>query len=64
VDDATDMDEDDDGLAITLAKGIPSKIEKFIPNIQRTKDLPKDKPKTRYGIEIKINPKQTPSPTT
>jgi hypothetical protein len=53
------MDEDEDPLSAVLPKGIPSTIEKFAPNIQWTKDLPKELPKRQYGIEIKISPENT-----
>jgi hypothetical protein len=58
-----EMDEDEDPLAPTLAGGIPSNIEKFTPNTQWIKDLPKNLPKRRYGIEVKVSPAKTPSPT-
>jgi hypothetical protein len=62
--DEEDMDEDDDGLKQIMPNGIPSKIEKFIPNVQWMKDIPKNLPKRGYGVEIKISPAKHPTPTT
>jgi hypothetical protein len=58
-----DMEEDDDGLADNMKNGIPSAIEKFTPNIQWSRDIPKNVPKRRYGLEIKITLENTPTPT-
>jgi hypothetical protein len=60
---ATDMEEEDNGLSGNMKKGIPSSIETFTPNIQWTRDMPKNLPRRRYGLEIKITPETSPSST-
>jgi hypothetical protein len=57
----TDMEEDDDGLADNMKNGIPSSIEKFTPNIHWSRDIPKNLPRRRYGLEIKITPEKIPA---
>jgi hypothetical protein len=58
-----DMEEDDDGLAPILFGAIPSNIEKFTSNKQWHDDLARDLPKQRYGIKLKISPKNAPTET-
>jgi hypothetical protein len=58
-----EMDTEEDILAPISLSNVPKQLEKFIPNIQWTRDLEKDLPKKRYGIEIKIAPETTPKET-
>jgi hypothetical protein len=55
------MEEDDDGLATIMLKGIPKTIPNITPNHQWDKDRQNNLPKRRYGLEIKINPETTPT---
>jgi hypothetical protein len=55
------MEEDDDGLATIMLKGIPKTIPNITPNHQWEKDRQNNLPKHRYGLEIKINPEATPT---
>jgi hypothetical protein len=45
-----------------MLSSVPTEIAKFTPNIQRTRDLDKDLPKKRYGIELKIAPETIEKP--
>jgi hypothetical protein len=55
------MEEDDDGLATIMLNGIPRTIPTITPNYQWEKDRKNNLQKRRYGLEIKINPTETPS---
>jgi hypothetical protein len=55
------MEEDDDGMATIMLNGIPKTIPTITPNHQWGKDLQNNLPKQRYGMEIKINPPETPT---
>jgi hypothetical protein len=50
--------EEDDGLKPTSITSVPQTIPAFTPNKQWIKDVESRLPKTRYGIEIKIEPQQ------
>jgi hypothetical protein len=45
-----------------MMTAVPTKITKFTPNIQWTRDLEKNLPKKRYGLEVKITPETTEKP--
>jgi hypothetical protein len=55
------MEEDEDGIATILLKGIPKTIPTITLNPQWGKDVKNNLPKQRYGVEIKINPAETPT---
>jgi hypothetical protein len=54
-----EMENEEDVLASISLTNVPKEIPKFTPNIQWTRDLMKNLPKKRYGIEIKIVPEET-----
>jgi hypothetical protein len=60
-DNNNEMEDDNVGLATKMPLGILKAIRTITPNIQWQKDLPKDLPKRRHGIEIKINSANAPT---
>jgi hypothetical protein len=61
VEETQEMDTEEDVLAQTSPHNAPKEIVKFVPNIQWMRDLEKQLPKKRYGIEIRIAPEKTPT---
>jgi hypothetical protein len=56
------METKENILAPILLSSVLTEIMKFTPNIQWTRDLEKDLPKKRYGIELKIAPESIEKP--